>query len=101
MPRGDQVRYRIRSMAGPLRDYENDVFLSFAHATDSGQWVREHFHRALVDALNNTLPREPRVFVDWRQPTGVAWRKNIARALHASRLLVPVFCPPYFRSRRC
>jgi hypothetical protein len=79
--------------------YKYDVFLSYPRRT--GVWVKEHFYRALEDGLANEMPRDPMIFVDWRQETGVVWPENLATALQESRVMVSVLSPPYFRSHWC
>ncbi|GIF22960.1 hypothetical protein BJ973_000682 [Actinoplanes tereljensis] len=80
--------------------YEYDVFLSYTR-TGTGRWVREHLYPALTHSLENAMPRQPRVFVDWQQESGTVWPENLANALQTSRVMVPVFSPPYFRSAWC
>ncbi|HEX7306280.1 toll/interleukin-1 receptor domain-containing protein [Lentzea sp.] len=81
--------------------YEYDVFLSYTRRGGGDVWVREHFHRALKEWLGNEMDKDPEIFVDWTQETGVAWPPNLERALLRSRVMVAVFSPPYFRSPWC
>ena len=81
--------------------YEHDVFLSYTRRADAGEWVHNHFYPALKAGLENSMPRESRIFTDWQQETGTVWPDNLARALQRSTLLVPVLSPPYFRSPWC
>jgi hypothetical protein len=81
--------------------YEYDVFLSYTRRAGGAVWVKEHFHPALRDALENCMPRKPKIFVDFEQKGGTVWRQEVERSLLRSRLLVAVYSPPYFRSDWC
>ena len=81
--------------------YEYDVFLSYTRSGGAGEWVRNHFFDTLHDCLNNAMPREPRIFVDWAQETGIVWPDNLAHSLNRSRVMVAILSPPYFRSTWC
>jgi hypothetical protein len=81
--------------------YEYDVFLSYPRQGYSGDWVRNHFHDALVGFLDQEMAEEPRVYFDQEQAIGVNWPANVRRALLRSKILVAVWCPPYFRSDWC
>lgn len=81
--------------------YQYDVFLSYTRRASAGEWVERHFYPLLRDALENSMPREVRIFVDWRQETGISWPDNLAQALSTSRVMVAVLSPPYFRSPWC
>ena len=81
--------------------YDYDVFLSYPRGGHVCAWVHNHFLPLLLEGLRNRLKHTPRIFVDTAQPTGVQWPDNIRNALTASRLLVAVWTPPYFRSEWC
>ena len=81
--------------------YKYDVFLSYPRRAGAGEWVQQLFHPALEKSLTHAMPRDPMIFVDWRQETGVSWPENLATALQESRVMVSVLSPPYFRSRWC
>ena len=81
--------------------YEYDVFLSYPREGQVYQWVKIHFFPLLRDCLGSRLEQAPRIFLDETQPTGVRWPNNLRNALTASRLLVAVWTPPYFRSAWC
>ena len=81
--------------------YEYDLFLSYRREGDVGEWVRNHFHDRLRNCLNSEFPRPVRIFFDVGQEPGTHWRKNIARALQRSHLLVAVLSPQYFTSSWC
>jgi hypothetical protein len=82
-------------------NYEFDVFLSYTTASSNGAWVKEHFSKLLLERLDNTMPRDPKMFVFEDQETATAWPENLASALGRSRVLVAVLSPPYFRSNWC
>ena len=81
--------------------YRYDVFLSYPRDGNGGDWVRNHFKKALRDFLNDELPEQPEIFFDEAQPIGVHWPQNMQDALLRSRVLVAVWSPPYFRSAWC
>ena len=81
--------------------YEYDVFLSYTTAASNGAWVREHLFTALNEQLDNAMPRAPSVFMFQEQESATAWPEALASALRASRVLVAVISPPYFRSPWC
>lgn len=81
--------------------YEYDVFLSYPRKGYSGDWVRNHFHDALVGFLDQEMAEAPRVYFDEDQGLGVNWPENVRRALLRSKILVAVWSPPYFRSEWC
>ncbi|HXU32279.1 MAG TPA: toll/interleukin-1 receptor domain-containing protein [Thermoanaerobaculia bacterium] len=81
--------------------YDYDVFISYSHRGSVVQWLRNHFHPTLMDCLADTMPRDPQVFVDFEQETGVHWPHNLTQALLRSRYLLAILSPPYFRSPWC
>ena len=81
--------------------YEWDVFVSYPREGQVGRWVHNHFLPLLRDCLESTLPHQPRVFIDAEMPTGGMWPQQLKQALLHSQLLVPVWTPPFFRSRWC
>lgn len=82
-------------------DYEYDIFLSYSRAGNVGDWVRNHFHPRLRDAMTDLLPAAPSIFLDVAQEVGVQWPANLTYALLRSRYLVAVWSRPYFESRWC
>jgi hypothetical protein len=81
--------------------YKYDVFLSYSRRAGAGAWVQKHFYPALADSLAHAMPRDPIIFTDWRQETGISWPDNLAAALQESRVMVAILSPPYFRSTWC
>jgi TIR domain len=81
--------------------YTYDVFVSYSHRGSVLEWVRNHFHDTLVECLADVMPRDPQVFIDFEQETGVHWPNNLRQALLESRYLLAVLSPPYFRSPWC
>ena len=81
--------------------YHFDIFVSYPRAGQVGSWVHKHFLPVLQECLNAHLPNEPRIFIDAEQPTGVQWPAHLREALLRSRLLLPIWTPPYFRSHWC
>ncbi len=81
--------------------YEYDLFLSYKRAGDVPEWVKNHFHPLLRNALVNLRPSTPRIFLDTEQEIGVRWPDNLAYSLRRSRCLVAVWSVPYFHSAWC
>jgi hypothetical protein len=81
--------------------YKYDIFLSYTRSAGAGAWVREHFYRALKNSLTHEMSRDPIIFADWGQETGISWPDNLAAALQESRIMVSVISAPYFRSSWC
>lgn len=84
-------------------DYETDVFISYRRS-GHGQvrpWVVNHFHPLLLGYLSDQLVHQPRIFVDETIDTGEHWPDALTKVLKRSRLLVPVWSPPYFSSAWC
>ncbi|MFF7447474.1 MULTISPECIES: TIR domain-containing protein [unclassified Streptomyces] len=82
-------------------DYEWDVFISYSHKGHVKDWVRNHFQRELTLSLEDVLPDDPRVFVDYDIPVGTPWPERLEDALLKARCLVAIWSPPYFRSEWC
>ncbi|MGI3226040.1 TIR domain-containing protein [Streptomyces sp. GTA36] len=82
-------------------DYEWDVFISYCHRGHVKDWVINHFHHELKLCLEDELPQDPRIFIDFEIPVGSQWPDRLANALSKSRCLVPIWSPPYFRSEWC
>jgi hypothetical protein len=82
--------------------YEYDVFISYRRtAGDLSAWVRNHFHRRLSEALDNTLYRDVKIFFDDHVRTGGNWPATARTALQRARVLVPVCSPKYFKDEWC
>jgi TIR domain len=83
--------------------YQYNVFLSYRRRTPVGDWVHNHFYPQLRAWLGTTLGQEdPGIFVDQQGiPTGATWPAVLRNALKASRCLVSVWSPDYFRSDWC
>lgn len=47
------------------------------------------------------MDREPKIFIDTKQETGVHWPQNIQKALKKTRILLAVWSPHFFRSQWC
>ena len=81
--------------------YEWHVFVSYRRTGNVRDWVHNHFYDMLRRALEDHLPQEPRIFLDRRIEVGTPWGDGLEQALLRSRLLVPIWNPPYFQSRWC
>jgi len=78
--------------------YRFDLFLSYRRGGTVPDWVHNHLHPLLLDCLADELSREPRIFLDSTMETGVHWPSGLEWALRRSRLLLPIWSPPYFTS---
>ncbi|NED06642.1 toll/interleukin-1 receptor domain-containing protein [Streptomyces sp. SID6648] len=92
---------RKEKQKGKRVDYEWDVFISYCHSGHVKNWVINHFHNELKLSLEDELPHDPRIFIDYEIPVGSPWPDRLAEALARSRCLVPIWSPPYFRSEWC
>lgn len=84
-----------------MPDYQYDVFISYARKRPVFEWVNNHFYPRLKDRLGCEMQKDPAIFIDTSQETGVRWPLNIKTALKSSRILVSVWSPHYFRSEWC
>ncbi|WP_405734225.1 toll/interleukin-1 receptor domain-containing protein [Streptomyces sp. NBC_00028] len=91
----------MRHAGGGTVDYDYDVFISYSHRGHVRDWVKNHFSRELQLYLEDLLPNDPRIFVDFEIPAGSAWPERLEQALLRSRCLVAIWSPPYFRSEWC
>jgi hypothetical protein len=83
------------------RGYEYDLFVSYKHAYPIGAWVQNHFMKKLTGRLASEGLPGPRIYIDKRIKTGVAWEYEIEHALRTSRCLVAILSPEYFYSGPC
>jgi hypothetical protein len=81
--------------------YQYDIFVSYTHGGEAGEWVRNHFEPRLRGSLELYMASEPRIFWDRDIEAGALWPDTLREALLRSRFIVPVFSHPYFRSRWC
>jgi hypothetical protein len=84
-----------------LSDYDVDVFISYSRSSAVEPWVRNHFYPQLKKWLDQSLPNEVDIFVDYQMPVGVPWPATLKHKLSRSRCLVAILSPPYFRSQWC
>jgi len=82
-------------------DYEYDLFISYKRTDAVMGWIKNHFHPQIRSWLSENLTRDPKIFIDWEQETGVDWPTNIRVALQRSRYLVAIWSPQYFTSKWC
>lgn len=90
-------------MTSEEADYMWDVFVSYPRGDRSApeRWVSDFFFPVLAERLAGEMGSEPRIFIDRVLPSGTQWQSALRRALHHSRMLIPVFTPQYFRSKWC
>ncbi|BAS57367.1 hypothetical protein NIES2135_32750 [Leptolyngbya boryana NIES-2135] len=90
------------SQDSTAQDYIYDVFISYRRKGPSGDWVRNHFFPLLEAWLPESLPYEPKIFIDKTEiETGTDWEFVLEQALRTSRCLIPIWSPSYFRSTWC
>jgi hypothetical protein len=81
--------------------YEFDIFISYSRHGSAGKWLMNHFYPKLLDCLHDELPVAPRVYVDKEMQRGVDWPYDLQKALLHSKIIMPLFTPPYFNSPWC
>ncbi len=82
-------------------DYEYDIFLSYSRKNGVKDWVWNHFEPMLKMRLDGEMSTDSRIFVDKDMETGVKWPEELQMNLRASKCLVAVWSPQYFRSAWC
>lgn len=82
-------------------DYDVDVFLSYSRSEAVEAWVKNHFYPQLKKWLDQSLPQEANVFVDYQMPVGGSWPEILKHKLARSKCMVAILSPPYFRSAWC
>ena len=78
-----------------------DVFVSYRHAPDIGDWMAI-FHTTLETWIQRETTIQANVFRD--KPSiaaGDEWSEAIKTALSTSRILIAVLTPTYFTSKWC
>lgn len=85
------------------QDYIYDVFISYRHKPPVLDWLRNHFYPMVEQRLPDSLPldHQANLFVDWQIETGSEWPARLRQALSASRCLLAIWSPEYFRSSWC
>lgn len=82
--------------------YLYDVFISYSRDECVGGWVKKYFKPTLRKRLAAHLLTEPKVYLDTEDiPVGAEWPVYLKEALGSSKMLIPVWTPPFFRSRWC
>jgi hypothetical protein len=85
----------------PPGDYKFDVFFSYKRHSLTLDWTRM-VHQRLRFWLSEEINREAILFVDEDCiETGDRWPQKLREALAASRCMVCVWSPSYFRSSWC
>lgn len=81
--------------------YEYDIFLSYPRIDPIGPWVEHVFDPELRNWLRAEVG-ERRVFRDTDDiEPGQRWPQRLSRALGRSKLMIAIWCPPYFTSAWC
>jgi hypothetical protein len=82
--------------------YQHDIFLSYNHDEQMGNWVHEHLKPFMISFVGNAINRPVDIFIDREGiATGESWPLRLRNALAHSRCLVAVWSPLYFHSEWC
>jgi hypothetical protein len=81
--------------------YHFEVFISYPGRSSVARWLMNHFYPKFKECLADQVAPAPRVFVDKGMSRGVDWSAVLGKALLHSKIMVPLFTPPYFESRWC
>jgi hypothetical protein len=82
--------------------YQYDIFVSYRQTSASKDWVQKHFYPKLVEYLSESLPTDPKVFLDTESiEEGAMWQAKISGALQTSKCLIAVLNAQYFTSKYC
>jgi len=85
--------------------YNFDVFISYKRCDLFNGWVHDIFEplfrELLEEELADVKPEGVKLYIDKNISGGVAWQKDIKKALATSRCLVPLWSPRYFKSEWC
>lgn len=87
----------IESVSG----YKFDIFISYCRHGSVQKWLLNHFYPKFKDCLADQYAPVPKVYVDRSMPRGVHWPSDLKKALRHSKILIPLFTPPYFESKWC
>lgn len=90
-------------MNGASVSYKYAAFVSYSRSKGNVcGWVRNHFHPLLEKCLQDEIGTA-HVYIDEQleEQVGKQWPQQLATALGASCLLVPVLSGPYFESEWC
>ena len=93
---------RELSTAQPPKDYEYDVYISYARgdSTTSTPGVVEDLHRTLDRVLPEYLARDPKIFRDIELAPGDI-KKQVYEVIQNSAVFVVVISPDYLNSKWC
>jgi TIR domain-containing protein len=81
--------------------YKFDVFISYCRHGSVRKWLMNNFLTKFQECLADQIAPAPRVYVDKSMPRAVHWPSDLKKALRHSKVLIPVFSPPYFESPWC
>ncbi|PPK64831.1 toll/interleukin-1 receptor domain-containing protein [Actinokineospora auranticolor] len=84
-----------------MSGYQFDVFISYSRKGTAQRWLLNHFYERLVDCLADQIAPAPAVYIDRSMSRGVHWPSNLRQALQRSKIIVPIYTPPYFQSPWC
>lgn len=80
--------------------YEHDVFISYSRKKLWPEWIEKTFMPLFEHYLNLEIPGA-KIFIDYEMETGNTWPANLANGLSQSKVLVGLWCKPYFVSDWC
>jgi hypothetical protein len=80
--------------------YEHEVFISYRRLKLHIEWMQKIFMPLFSHYLELELPGA-RIFIDYEIETGCNWPAKLAEGLSRSKVLVGLWCRPYFDSAWC
>ncbi len=80
--------------------YEYAVFVSYSRKKLWPEWIKNTFMPLFAHHLNNEIP-DAKIFIDYDMETGCNWPAKLAEGLSRSKVLVGLWCKPYFASEWC
>jgi len=80
--------------------YEYEVFVSYSRKKLWPEWIENTFMPLFEHHLNNEIPNA-KIFIDYEMETGCNWPAKLAEGLSRSKILVGLWCKPYFASVWC
>ncbi len=80
--------------------YEYEVFISYRRLKLYVEWMQKIFMPLFSHYLELEHPRA-RIFIDYEIETGCNWPAKLSEGLSRSKVLIGLWCRPYFDSNWC
>ena len=82
--------------------YVYDIFLSYRRDPETNLWIKDHFEPLLKQRVRPALPKGPDIFIDVNEmEAGQPWPQQLADAISASRIIMPLWSEDYLNSLWC